>query len=345
MHVNAGFVCYVSSLIVYLLSQQTLQSICHIADILLSLQQAGNVQYLSWRMVIPFSDRESLIDKLQRVAKKMEDDSKKWNEEVNESRSDFYELNNYTTAQLVKLRKELGKMRANGVPVVELGVMLLLQSISPDLTPAAVKDSVQNYLMEAASPENQNTEAILCSQHGEFSKQPSALPGNKSLNEAAPVIVPVNVNRVEPNVTIDATKSNTTSMLTFEQLTGKLKDAYINLTSTFGFPQSLVLRALEQCGEDRFAAEDWCNEHLMAFTEAEAQMDNEATSPELQDELMDQTEHESESQSRANGKYYFTILLYIYSYPALYLYVVNIELCKSCDKYTLNVHAFTTLIY
>ena len=310
-------------------------------------------------MVIPFSDRESLIDKLQRVAKKMEDDSKKWNEEVNESRSDFYELNNYTTAQLVKLRKELGKMRANGVPVVELGVMLLLQSISPDLTPAAVKDSVQNFLMEAASLEYRSTEAMLCSQHGEFNKQPSQLSGKENLktcNQSAPAIGPVNVNRFETNVIIDAIKSDAittttvsqhlqSSMLTFEQLTGKLKDVYINLTSTFGFPQSLVLRALEQCGEDRFAAEDWCNEHLMAFTEAEAQMDNEATSPELQDELMDQTEHESESQSRANGKYYFTILLYIYSYPALYLYVVNIELCKSCDKYTLNVHAFTTLIY
>ena len=315
MHVNAGFVCYVSSLIVYLLSQQTLQSICHIADILLSLQQAGNVQYLSWRMVIPFSDRESLVDKLQGVAMKMEDDLKKWNDEVKESRLMFYELNNYTTTQLVRLRKELGKMRSNGVVAfVEPGVMLLLQSISPDLKPAAVKDSVQNFLIEAASLEYQSTETMLCSQHGEFSKQPSQLSGNenmKTCNQSAPAIRPVNINKFETNVIIDAIKSDDittttvsqhlqSSTLTFEQLTGKLKDVYINLTSTFGFPPSLVLRALEQCGEDRFAAEDWCNEHLMAFTDADALLD--ATYPELEEEQMDQSEQETESQSKANGK-------------------------------------------
>eukprot|EP00731_Ephydatia_muelleri_P024237 Em0016g508a len=284
----------------------TLHSICHIADILLSLQQAGNVQYLRWRMDIPCTDKESLVDKLQGMARKMEDDLKKWNEEVKGSRSTFYELNNYTTAQLVKLRKELGKMRANGgVAVVEPGVMLLLQSISPDLTPAALKDSVLNFLMEAASPENQRTEAMLCSQHGEFSKQP-VLSGNENLNahhQPPSAVGPLNVNRFETNVILDAIESDaikpTSSRLTIEQLTGKLKDAFINLTSTYGFPPRLVLSALEQCGEDKYAAEDWCNEHLMAFTESEAQLDDEATYPESREEQMDQTEQESESQSKA----------------------------------------------
>ena len=303
-------------LIVDLFSPQTLHSICHIADILLSLQQAGNVQYLSWRMVIPCTDSEVLVDRLQGVARKMEDDLKQWNEEVKGRRLMFYELNNYTTAQLVKLRKELGKMRANGgVAVVEPGVMLLLQSIAPDLTPAAVKDSVLNFLMEAASPENQRTEAMLCS-HVEFSKQPSVLSGNENLNvhhQPPSAIGPLNVNRFETNVILDTIKSDTiksttvsqgklSSVLTFEQLTGKLKDAFINLTSTFGFPPRLVLSALEQCGEDKYAAEDWCNEHLMAFTESEAQLDDEVAYPELQEEQMNQTEHQSESLSKVNGK-------------------------------------------
>ena len=260
-------------------------------------------------MDIPCTDKESLVDKLQGMARKMEDDLKKWNEEVKGSRSTFYELNNYTTAQLVKLRKELGKMRANGgVAVVEPGVMLLLQSISPDLTPAALKDSVLNFLMEAASPENQRTEAMLCSQHGEFSKQP-VLSGNENLNahhQPPSAVGPLNVNRFETNVILDAIESDaikpTSSRLTIEQLTGKLKDAFINLTSTYGFPPRLVLSALEQCGEDKYAAEDWCNEHLMAFTESEAQLDDEATYPESREEQMDQTEQESESQSKAYSK-------------------------------------------
>ena len=278
-------------------------------------------------MDIPCTDSKSLVDKLQGVARKMEDDLKKWNEEVKGSRSTFYELNNYTTAQLVKLRKELGKMRANGgVAVVEPGVMLLLQSISPDLTPAAVKDSVLNFLMEAASPENQRTEAMLCSQHGEFSKQP-VLSGNENLNahhQPPSAIGLLNVNRFETNVILDAIKSDaikpTSSRLTIEQLTGKVKDAFINLTSTYGFPPRLVLSALEQCGEDKYAAEDWCNEHLMAFTESEAQLDDEATYPESREEQMDLTEQQSESQSKINGKYSCT-MLYIYLFLVLYLYV------------------------
>ena len=246
-----------------LLSSQTLHSICNIADILLSLQQAGNVQYLSWRMVIPCTDSEALVDKLQGVARKMEDDLKKWNEEVKGSRTTFYELNNYTTAQLVKLRKELGKMRANGgIAVVEPGVMLLLQSISPDLTPDAVKDSVLNFLIEAASPENQRTEAMLCSEHDEFSQQASMLSSNENLHahhQPPSAIGPVNVNRFERNVILDTIKSDAikpttvsqeklSSRLTIEELTGKLKDAYIDLTSAFGFPPRLALSALEQCG-------------------------------------------------------------------------------------------------
>ena len=255
-------------------------------------------------MVIPFSDKESLVEKLQGVATKMENDLKKWIDEVIESRIMFYELNYYTTTQLVRLRKELGKMRSNGgVAVVEPGVMLLLQSISSDLTPAAVKDSVQNFLMEAASLEYQ---AMLCSQHGEFSKQLSMLSGKEDLktcNQSAPAIGPINVNRFEPDVIIDditVSQHLQSSMLTFEQLTGKLKDIYINLTATFGFSERLVLRALEQCGEDKFAAEDWCNEHLMAFMEADAQLDS--TDIESDEEQIDQNEHESESQSKATGK-------------------------------------------
>ena len=264
-------------------------------------------------MVIPFSDRVSFIDKLQGVAKEMEDDLKKWSEEVKKNRSDFYELNNYTTAQLVRLRKELGKMRANGgVAVVEPGVMLLLQSISPDLTPAEVKESVVNFVSEATSPENQRIESMLCLQD---SKLPSVPSGNESLNahhQYAPAIEPVNVSRSDVIVeTINNDAINTTSVsqdklnsdLTFEQLTEKGRDIFVNLTLNFEFHPKLVLRALKQCGEDRFAAEHWCNEQSMAFMEEEVQLDDDVTYPELQEEQqMIQTEQESGFNSKASGK-------------------------------------------
>eukprot|EP00731_Ephydatia_muelleri_P016211 Em0009g635a len=85
-----------------------LHSACHIADVLLSLQRAGNVKYFGWKMQFPCS--ASVVDELQAVVKDMENDMQRWKDDVKESREKFYELNNFTTAQLVLLRRELGKL-------------------------------------------------------------------------------------------------------------------------------------------------------------------------------------------------------------------------------------------
>ena len=245
----------------------------------------------------------------------MEDDLNKWKDEVKKSRMEYYQLNNYTTAQLVVLRRELGKMKTNCVvTAVDPGVMLLLYSISPDLTPAAVKDSVQNFLIERASTVNHGVETIFTEQHGKFTVQacPSSIKENLHAHHQSsnPLIGTVNVNKFEPNVilqsaSVDMEQSSTTSqgkpsdVLSVKKLSGKQKETYVNLTSSYGFPAGLVLSALEHCGEDRFSAQQWCLDHMDSHAEVEAHPDDEESDSKSLEEPMDQ---ESGPQNRASGK-------------------------------------------
>ena len=294
---------------------QTLHSICHIADILLNLQQAGNVKYLNWRMIARCSDNELLVGELQKEARRMEDDLNRWKGEVKQSRMEYYELNNYTTAQLVVLRRELGKMKNNsGAATIDPRVMLLLHSISTDLTPDAVKDSVSNFLLEIASAENTNrTEAMFIEQHDRACKQASPVSISENLLTHRPLIGSVNLNKFATNVVLDSVSvdikqsgtishSKLDAMLSVEELSGKLKDTYINLTSTFGYSSKLILGALKHCGEDRYAAEQWCLDHMDSFAEDETPLDDEVSQSESEEEPMDHNEEELEHHNRSSGK-------------------------------------------
>ena len=65
----------------------------------------------------------------------MEEELKKWNETVFEARNKFYELNYYTTIQLLLLRQELGALSAaSDIIHVPSNILALLQSISPKVT-------------------------------------------------------------------------------------------------------------------------------------------------------------------------------------------------------------------
>ena len=104
------------------------------------LQQVGNVQYIGWRM--EFSCREDFVNDLQHQAKKMEDELEEWNRKVADTRKKYYELNYYTTRQLLVLRSELGQLKSSRTryKLPQQGqVITLLSSISMEITPEVVE--------------------------------------------------------------------------------------------------------------------------------------------------------------------------------------------------------------
>lgn len=124
---------------------QTLQCVCRIAEVLIMLQQVGHVQYIRWQMEFDCQTVSIESEALQKQAKKMEDELKMWNKEVSLAQKEFYELNYYTTPQLLVLRRELGRIRSLGKvsqPSQHAQAMALLQSISTEITPTAVQNIV-----------------------------------------------------------------------------------------------------------------------------------------------------------------------------------------------------------
>ena len=105
---------------------------CRIAEVLIKLQQSGNVHYIGWKL--GFTCQAVLVEKLQNQAKEMEKELEEWNREVALARKMFYELNYYTTRQLLVLRSGLKMSEPSANPHQWRQVKALLESISCEIT-------------------------------------------------------------------------------------------------------------------------------------------------------------------------------------------------------------------
>ena len=112
-------------------------------DVLISLQQHGNDKYIGWAKQFTCGTDE-VLKKLQSQASEMEKDLKDWKEQLSCRRDQFYELNYFTTPQLLLLREELGQFKNNpeNTDPLKHEVMSLLHSLSQKITSNAVKEYV-----------------------------------------------------------------------------------------------------------------------------------------------------------------------------------------------------------
>lgn len=111
---------------------------------MIALQQNGNGHFIGWAMTFSCAVPK-VVTELQKIANRMEKILEDWKRVINEQRDRFYELNYYTTQQLLMLCEELGRMRSpqfKDEPKME--VMALIQSISRELTPQAVVRHLQH---------------------------------------------------------------------------------------------------------------------------------------------------------------------------------------------------------
>lgn len=118
---------------------QTFHTVCEIAELLIALQQDGNVQYIGWYITIPC--KLEIMPELRKLHNAMNCELQSWREEVREARFHHYELNYFTTPQLLTLRKELGYLKSRSVSISRLA-QALLQSIAPVTDMQALLDSL-----------------------------------------------------------------------------------------------------------------------------------------------------------------------------------------------------------
>ena len=262
------------------------------------------------------------MNSLQVRASVMEDDLEKWKHELSEHRDHFYELNYFTTPQLLSLREELGQFKGSVILAkpVKQEVMTLLQCISRQLSSDSVKDEVQTVngiLAEQKFLQEQFSHGKPSQSYSSDYEPPARLPSDNSntlsigmdhnmSTPAAELYTETIENRVAsiPAAKLVAeilqTSSGPQPKLTDEDLTDKQKSIIDNLRAMYGFPKKLVLLAFESCARPDIeeAVMNWCNDKQDDFGIIDSDAESDAATEQYEyneDEEMQSEEEDMET--------------------------------------------------
>ena len=270
-----------------------------IAEVLLDLQKAGNVTYSGWKVsfdcatyiVIGSGEKEEVqlqmesaeqrVKELQAYAKKMEKDLVMWEREVKKLRSHHYELNYYTTLQLLRLRKELGLVRQNPTKMIDPQILALLESISPAVTSDSVRNIISNLKEELLDLPEETTQV-----------EPTDIAITEDLSDSPLESTELLTAALEP---VEMSSPNLSSMrtsdrphLTKNDLTDSQIKIFIDLVEYKEYSPLLVLKAIEQLPAtcNQYDIQDWCDEKdgTYDFGDEEEKEDVEEVDEEAEDD-------------------------------------------------------------
>ena len=265
---------------------QILHSICRIAEVLLTLQQVGNVNYTGWVLKVRCSTDRQIINQLQSQASAMEEELSKWEEDVKSQRDSFYELNYYTTLQLLTLRRELGRLKtpSKGLSIFP-EVLALLRSISTQVHPSHVINAVNQVLEAAKKPEPVPSEEL-----------PPDLPVGVDEESVFDEAASTGQDAEQPEEDNASAEEHAFSE---EDLSEELKGYVTTISFRINCSRKLVLKAFEVLGQDltRLDYERWCDENLEEYKfEEDVSSDEESSGSESDSESSDGTSSDSEDE-------------------------------------------------
>ena len=218
------------------------------------------MKYTGWVLQVPCATSRTLIGELQKLAKQMEEELREWKEVVKNRREEFYELNYYTTQQLLKLRKELGGLKGvdQATATVHRNILALLHSISPAVNSSIVSNAVCRVLAEDASGALAEP-ALVEGDPGEMDEVFTASSHVQEIQSSA--------NELLESTHADASTSEPVAKplptLTEDILTVEQKEIMANICNRLNCSKQLVLRCFEECSaEDNYDYMTWCNERL-----------------------------------------------------------------------------------
>ena len=239
-----------------------------------------------------FYCQEHLVEHLQKQAKEMEDELKRWNDEVSVARKEFYELNYYTTHQLLILRRELGKLKNSGQTTQQAQVMALLESISMQITPTIVGNVVHQITTQV-------------SEEREESNRPRSpiSQGNHAPNSEIKFLASPHPSD-HHDVVRPAVKSSVSLCqvsLSREKLSAQQEEHFTNIIGNFRYNEITALKAIEVVGDgDWNDIENWLRKNANRF-EQELLQDDQGKEEEEQmsdseDEEKQMSDHDSEEE-------------------------------------------------
>ena len=291
----------------------TLHNVCRIAEVLISLQRVGNVKYTRWRLQVPCGP-STVVPILQDQAKVMEQELTNWKEEVTQKRGEFYELNYYTTLQLLTLRRELGVIKSKpntGPAAVTPNVLALLESISNQVTAPHIHAIVQSVISD--SIRSVASAPSVSTQGGASIVLPSL--SSPAVFGAASSKRPSASSRGEPSLAQELfssaerqTSSRTEDMkvdvelpkISEDKLSQEQRGMMQDLINQYEFPCQLVLKAFEVCKKNvvKYDIENWCIENLDKYA-----FDSEAQEAEFSDDDEDDSQSDVSSMESEDEGY------------------------------------------
>ena len=275
--------------------------------------------YIGWAFSFP-CPAPNVVALLNAQSIKMENDLENWMKEVENRRSQFYELNYFTTPQLLSLCEVLGQFKYvdDQHKPIKSEVMTLLQSISREVTTSNVKEQIQ-IVCAILQEESLAKEQLL----GSHNKSPSIplLPHSNAYTNLTTQAVEYDthhqrleihkdnnrmsgISRVFEDIMKTEVASNAPEpQLKYEELTDKQKAIVANLKEENGFRTKLIMLAFDRCAkpDTEEEVEDWCLKHTEDFIYPDSEADSDAmTEPYFDhsdnDDISSEDEREEEEE-------------------------------------------------
>lgn len=230
----------------------------------------------------------------------MEEELLKWQEKVRSQRESCYELNYFTTLQLLALRRELGRVSNPKLSAsISPEILALLQSISAHVSASDVVSAVNQALLESTL-----RPAPTIEEPSDFleEEEPAAdIAKMLSFSDSSEVLD----NEIKAG---DMHQCG----LTEDDLTEEQKGFITTICRRLDCSRRLVLMSFEQCQEENSTCFDymsWCAENMDKYSFEEDTSDDESSSDSDEEDSDSSPDSDSEELKYAPGIYMPTISL------------------------------------
>ena len=209
-----------------------------LADALFKLLLVGHVKYSDFRKSYFTLAEPGVLTTLEQDAKHLEADLEQWNAQVKRLRTDFYELNYFTSRQLSLICQQLSGSTVTN-PLIQPWFCNLLSGIYPTVKASLVLRAAERV---AADRERIGQRAML---------------GLETSNSEETDLEDVNV---VPANTDSAPGNDCRQILTVDDLDETAKDIFDYLTTIQEYSEQIVLRGLTEFGPNSDVVETYCQQ-------------------------------------------------------------------------------------
>ncbi len=253
-------------------------------------------------MQVHCSSDQEIVNKLQELAKDMESKLDKWRESISLARREYYELNYYTTLQLLTLRERLGLFKSCSFDAaVSPDVLALLQCIHPQVDQDIVKKAVCIALSNSQLEDSSFTSNEGVSENEKKPSQPSVISQECSQPSVISQACSQHSVLSQEQHSEVSTLGNIQPITTVKPiLTEEQKAIIAHVTKRVGCSTNLVLLAFDRLDGDDNQNQDyvqWCCSHMDLDSISEKSEHSDSNSEYLSDDMKAGDENHDECGS------------------------------------------------